>query len=393
LQEIDEGAWIFSGYYFSLFFLENDRRSPDWKHPDALDHPPLAKYLFGWIAYENGYPITSISLKEWWNRYDLNLPLRVPFVIHLRMKIPLSVLWWARFTTMFFLWGSALLIFFIGFRSMSPMTGTIAAFLFAASPLTATVATLATADALFLFLLLAVVAAGVSVLSDPPSRPAHLVGLSLVFGFLCALHFNTKINGILSLATAILTCFFASVPLLSPRSTKVIVVGAMLLTLITTSFLSTVLLNPSLSDTPLETVSAMFSRRWERIAVQQQIFSGEALITVSDRMVTGLKRVLFDADPLWATIKCPLFLLALIAAIWLAVTATVKKRYSPPSPLVSLTLFSGFLWIFSTILNYHLDWQRYLLPTLPFVALFSARSLVVAVHTFRDWQYYRVTKR
>ena len=30
-----------------LAFMKRDLRSPAWKHADAYNHPPLAKFLFG----------------------------------------------------------------------------------------------------------------------------------------------------------------------------------------------------------------------------------------------------------------------------------------------------------------------------------------------------------
>jgi len=62
---IDEGAWIYSGYFYHLAFQKRDLRSADWKHPDCLDHPPVAKYLFGAVAASDGYVVDSPKLKQW----------------------------------------------------------------------------------------------------------------------------------------------------------------------------------------------------------------------------------------------------------------------------------------------------------------------------------------
>src|SRR4030042_1394030 len=67
LYDSDEVAWIFTGYYFNLYFLRLDLFHPDWTDYEAFDHPPLAKYIVGGTLFLNGYMIDSLEPKRFIN--------------------------------------------------------------------------------------------------------------------------------------------------------------------------------------------------------------------------------------------------------------------------------------------------------------------------------------
>lgn len=64
LIDSDEVAWIFTGYYFNLYFLRFDLFHSDWSDYEAFDHPPLAKYIVGGSLYVKGYTIDSLDPKR-----------------------------------------------------------------------------------------------------------------------------------------------------------------------------------------------------------------------------------------------------------------------------------------------------------------------------------------
>ncbi len=45
--EIDEANWLYSTYYYDLFFVRHDWTNRDWQRLPAFDQPPVAKYIFG----------------------------------------------------------------------------------------------------------------------------------------------------------------------------------------------------------------------------------------------------------------------------------------------------------------------------------------------------------
>src|SRR4030042_355266 len=72
LSEPDEAAWIYSGYYFNLYFLNFNLSHNDWRDYDAIDHPPLVKYIVGGILFLKGYVFDSLDAKEMWRRIPMD---------------------------------------------------------------------------------------------------------------------------------------------------------------------------------------------------------------------------------------------------------------------------------------------------------------------------------
>jgi hypothetical protein len=64
LYEPDEAAWIYSGYYFNLYFLKFDLFHKDWTDYDAYDYPPLMKYIVGGTLFLKGHVFDSLEAKK-----------------------------------------------------------------------------------------------------------------------------------------------------------------------------------------------------------------------------------------------------------------------------------------------------------------------------------------
>src|SRR4030043_1252366 len=86
LSEPDEAAWIYSGYYFNLYFLTFNLFHKDWTDYDAIDHPPLVKYIVGGTVFLKGHVFDSLDAKEMWRRIPMDQYL--PNYLLLKRKLP-----------------------------------------------------------------------------------------------------------------------------------------------------------------------------------------------------------------------------------------------------------------------------------------------------------------
>ena len=110
--ESDEPAWIFTGYYFNLYFLRFDLFHPDWNDYEAFDQPPLAKYIVGGTLFLKGYTIDSLDPKRFWNSIPADkLPLYFDLVKH-KIPNPTVVIPFTRSVIFLFALSSLLLIYF-----------------------------------------------------------------------------------------------------------------------------------------------------------------------------------------------------------------------------------------------------------------------------------------
>ena len=109
IYEPDEPAWIYSGYYFNLYFLQHAFFHTDWNDYDAFDHPPLAKYLIGGAFFIQGHRIDSLDAKKTWRTVPIS-----QFADYYRLwiaKVPLNLLPTARFILFLFSFSSLLLFY------------------------------------------------------------------------------------------------------------------------------------------------------------------------------------------------------------------------------------------------------------------------------------------
>ena len=81
LSEPDEAAWIYSGYYFNLYFLKFDLFHEDWQDYDAYDHLPLVKYIVGGTLFLKGYVFDSLDAKRMWQHIPMD-----KYLIHYRLS-------------------------------------------------------------------------------------------------------------------------------------------------------------------------------------------------------------------------------------------------------------------------------------------------------------------
>lgn len=70
--ENDEVSWFFHTQYFDLAFLHRDFSHPSWFTYEAYDHPPLVKYIFGFVlwSYDKEFSVYRQFIESQITRWD-----------------------------------------------------------------------------------------------------------------------------------------------------------------------------------------------------------------------------------------------------------------------------------------------------------------------------------
>src|SRR4030042_4663964 len=110
IHDADEIAWIFTGYYFNLYFLRFDLFHPDWNDYEAFDQPPLGKYIVGGSLYTKGYTIDSLEPKRFLNKISLVNPQKYFDLVTSKVPNPIVVIPLLRSVIFMFALSSSLLI-------------------------------------------------------------------------------------------------------------------------------------------------------------------------------------------------------------------------------------------------------------------------------------------
>lgn len=365
LTEIDEAAWVFSSYFYHLAFERRDLASADWRSPDALDHPPLAKYLFGAALVTGGIRLVSLEPKRWWASRDLDFLDYEAFKRECARRLPSGALSRARLLSSLAMAASGVALFALVSAALSPPAGFTALLLYGLSPLARTVAGKAVSDGIFLFLLLACALAQASWLRRAESR-AGLRAASALLGAVCGLAFLTKLNGLLCLAITGVVFVLA----LARRLRRGEPTGDLWLSsgiILGVFALTVVALNPSLYGRPWGFICDMLEHRWRRVELQTAVLYPQALPTPQLRFSYALRSLFFTEDWFFSVARFPLLLL--LSAIGLP---CLVRRLPGSSDSFRVALVNALIWVPATIVLYRMNWDRYLLPVLPFLLLAAA---------------------
>jgi 4-amino-4-deoxy-L-arabinose transferase-like glycosyltransferase len=367
--DFDEGAWIFSSYYYSLAFDRFELSSPEWKDFDAFDQPPLAKYIIGYALSLAGERVATLDLKRWWHRNDWDMAGRGEFGTTMQQLIGTRALRIGRaFSSLSFL-AAAWLLFLTLRRSCSLLVAVSASLMFALSPPVLNVAGLTLADGLLLaFMMAAVLLQDIWV--ERTEKGRETLGLSVAIGAVCAGAFLTKLNGALSLAAAAILCLLVLLRAARGRAgdarrvlrDAVVMAG---------SFLALAyLLNPAFYSTPLESLRLMVRCRTETLSMQAAIFHREALPTLALRAAYFIRKMFFEFDWAYRLLHVSACLILCLAAL-MRLPRVLKEEDLRPVAL----WVNGAVWGGVTFFNYSMNWERYLLPALPFMLLVAAVGL------------------
>lgn len=378
-DNMDESAWIFSSYYFDLAFKQKNLFSADWQALDAIDHPPLAKYLFGTVLAVQGMPITSLRYKNWWHTYNEDFIRIQDFLRISNQVIPLSAYKSTRALSAFFMWGAALVTFLLFQKAFSTRVGILTVLLFAVHPTVLKTASMALSDGIFLFF---------TVLSfyleylwlERLSQKQNSFFLSTALGFSLACTFLTKIIGLANVG-GIGVIFIGLLLRRRKQNFRTLLKHGAWVFLV--FFGVSYLLNPSFYSEPLSFLLKMVDHRWERVVLQMNMDLTHAIFTRFVGISIFLRALFFDLDPIFQRLHIPFNLILFSIGILKCATYYRQGRDQQERDPHKVILLNGLFWTALLIGTYRVHWTRYLLPSLPFICLILACGLEEVINKFR----------
>jgi hypothetical protein len=350
LSEPDEAAWIYSGYYFNLYFINFNLSHNDWKDYDAVDHPPLVKYIVGGILFLNGHVFRSLEAKEMWrgipmDKYLLNYRL-------LKSKLPDDILPLTRLVIFAFAFSSLILIYIFVRKYYGILPAMISISLLITNLIFIRLSTQTIADPVLLFFLTFFILLCASYLKTGNNT-------CLFFGFLLSsFAFLTKLNGLALIFVLLLIIFIKNKLVLSNYNFKILFLGFV------TFLLLTVLLNPFFLNAGIQGIVKMVEHRVSHIHFQQVTFKSSALLSIGERLKAEIVTIFFESSMLNNLIKIPLELIMFLLGVYYS----VRKR-----DLVLLIILGCFILPTMSILP--LNWERYYYTIIPFIYVISGVSL------------------
>ncbi len=380
--EPDEAAWLFSTVYARLFF-SGDLSSEAWENPDAVDHPPVAKYLIGVCAALDSPLRETTKDKDFWHKYDLDMLHRGSFLTEIWRRVDPNALRRARVGGALASAVAAGLLTWLG-EILLPGAGVVAGIALAAHPLIRAYGGAALADPWFLFFGLAALALLVVVLR---LVRAGVAGRSLWFGAVglgvaLGLVAGTKITGLVLWSLPVLPVLWSWRRPGDRRRSFMVCACSLLVAAVI--FIG---LNPALWGDPVDVLLTMFRHRLDRVELQQSLFEFDGIERPLARLWLGVvdpvgfygpanPSPFQGGSPAAALFTAPLF----FALAGLGGLFVVRERRRP----VAVALLAGVLLLgLPAVTGYYLRWPRYLLPTLPLWALLAAVGLVSGVQGLR----------
>jgi len=338
--ESDEPAWIFSGYYFNLYFLRFDFFHQDWNDYEAFDQPPLAKYVIGGAIYLRGYKIDSLEPKRFWNNTPIDkLPIYFG-LISSKIPSPGIVIPSTRSVIFLFALSSLLLIY----ASCRILYGSLSAFvstaLIISNPIFNYYSSRILADPILLFFFSLFI-----LLCALYWKSRN--NIYVIFAFaVSSLSFLTKLNGILLVPILIITFLIGNKFSLSGKSLQVMIIGFVVFVFIC------LLLNPVFLNTGIGAIWKMVEFRLLAFRTFQETFKGVALLSVGQRFIVSAKIIFFKSCLFYPLVKVPVELIMFVAGIYcmirrkdLFLTAILVFLVIIPISLLPYTVPRYYYWI------------------------------------------------
>jgi hypothetical protein len=341
LIDSDEVAWIFTGYYFNLYFLRFDLFHPDWTDYEAFDHPPLAKYVVGGSLYLKGYTIDSLDPKRFWNSIPINkFPVYFEVVKH-QIPNPTIVIPFVRSVIFGFALSSLLLIYLFVRTSYGILPALISASLIIINPIFDKISAWILAEPILLFFYALFLLFCALYLRT--QKNIYLVLASIV----CSLAFLTKLNGILLTPILIIIFLMKNRFSISKRDWKFVVVGFIVFSLIT------IFLNPVFVNIGVKAIGKMVEVRLSAFHNYQETYKDAALLSVSERFLTAAKMIFFRYSVFYQLIKTPVELIMFVLGMYyslrrkdLFLLAIFAFLVVIPVCFLPYNVFKYYYWIF-----------------------------------------------
>ena len=350
LSEPDEAAWIYSGYYFNLYFLKFDLSHADWVDYDAYDHPPLVKYIVGGTLFVKGYVFNSLDAKKLWrsipmDRYLVNYRL-------MKSELPDQILPLTRFVIFSFAFLSLVLLYMFIRNFYGILPAIVCTSLLITNEIFIRLSTQTIADPVLLFFFIFFVWLCSQYIKS--NKPIYVLG-----GFiLSAFAFLTKLNGLILILVLIFVLLLKNKFSIPRYPYKVLVLGFL-------SFFSiAVILNPFFLKSGVQGLFKMVDHRVTHLKLQQETFKISSLPSLGERLTAETDVIFFKYSKIRELTGVPLEIILFL----LGICYLLVKR--------DLTLFTILIFFVAAPLSVlPINWVRYYYTVIPFVYLVSATSL------------------
>jgi 4-amino-4-deoxy-L-arabinose transferase-like glycosyltransferase len=350
LSEPDEAAWIYSGYYFNLYFLKFDLFHKDWNDYDAIDHPPLVKYIVGGTLFLKGYIFDSLDAKEMWRGIPMDKYL--PNYLLLKNKLPDNILPLTRLVIFTFAFLSLVFFYIFVRKFYGILPAMVSTSLLITNLIFIRLSTQTIADPVLLFFFAFSLLVFAFYLKSGNNT-------CLFFGFvLSSFAFLTKLNGLVLIFVLFFVIFIKNKLVISNYNFKLISLGFI------TFLLMTVLLNPFFLNAGIQGIVKMVEHRAFHIHLQQETFQPAALLSIRERLEAEIVTIFFRSSMLNKFIKIPFELITFLLGVYYS----VRKR-----DLFLLIILVFF--IFPTMSILPLNWERYYYTVIPFIYIVAGVSL------------------
>jgi len=364
----DEVAWIFTGYYFNLYFLQFDLFHEDWNDYEAFDHPPLGKYIVGGALYLKGFTIDSLDAKRFWNAIPPDkFPIYFDLVKH-KIPNPNIVIPFTRSVIFVFALSSLLLIYIFVKSLYGALPAIVSISLIVSCPIHNYYSVGIFADPILLFFFsLFILFCALYWKSQK--------NIYIVFAFIVSsLAFLTKINGII-LVFLLMTIFLIKNKFsISEQNYKFLVTGFIAF------LLTSILLNPVFLNTGIKAIGKMIEVRLSGFRMLQETFKDAALLSVGERFITASKVIFFESCLFYPIIKVPAELIMFLVGMYYI----FSRR-----DLLLISIFTYLVIVPISILPYPAP--RYFYWISPFIYIIGGLSLNVCREAFgkKMWGFFK----
>jgi hypothetical protein len=350
VYDSDEVSWIFTGYYFNLYFLQFNLFHEDWTDYEAFDHPPFAKYIVGGTLFLKGYTIDSLEPKRFINSMvPLVNPQKVFDALIPKVPNPDVVIPSIRSVIFAFALSSLLLIYMFMRSSYGILPAFICTSLIVSNPIFSSVSTRILADPILLFFFALFIS--ICGLYLKSRRNVYIV-LGFIVSSLASL---TKLNGILCVFILLIIFLVKNKFSISKDGWKSLITGFSVFLLIS------VLLNPVFLNTGVKAVWKMVDVRWSVFRLYQESWKSVALFSISERFYVATRMIFFKYSVFYQFLKVPLELILFAAGTYYAFT---KKD------LLLILIFVFLVLIPISVLPFNIP--RYFYWIFPFIYMIAA---------------------
>jgi hypothetical protein len=352
LIDSDEVAWIFTGYYFNLYFLRGGLLHPDWKDYEAFDHPPLAKYIVGGALFIKGYTIDSLDPKKFWNTVPIDQFPKYFDLIKDKIPNPTIVIPFVRSVIFGFALSSLLLIYLFIRTSYGILPAWISTSLIIINPIFSKISAWILAEPILLFFFALFLLLCAFYLKT--QKNICLVFASIV----CSLAFLTKLNGILLAPILIIVFLSKNKFSISKQDWKFVITGCIAFLLIT------IFLNPVFLNNGIKAIGKMIEVRLSAFRIYQETYKDVAILSVSERFLTATKMIFFKYSVFYHIVRIPVELIMFVVGMYYS----FRKK-----DLLVLSMFAFLVVIPISFLPYNVF--KYYYWIFPFTHMIAALSL------------------